>query len=468
MALKSFQLSTLFETLAAHSEGIVVVDDNAKIIWISDTYLSILPKLSITSASHLIGRRAQEVIPNTRLHDVVETGQPMMMDLMVSSAGTFLVSRIPLRDSKGRVTGAMGIVWLTDPIGSLRPLMSKFVAINHELKARHLPSGHARSVQYTLDDYLGKSAVVQELKKKVLRFASSGSAVLLLGETGVGKEILAQAIHDASPRRNGPFVAINVAAIPETLLEAELFGVAPGAYTGADKHGRRGKLELANTGTLFLDEIGDMPLAIQVKLLRVLQERVLEPLGANKLVAFDVRLISATSVDLQSKLETGAFRSDLYYRLSALPLRLPAIRDRVEDIPMLADSILQKIGESNAAPAKKLSREAVAKLSRGLWPGNYRQIRNVLEYAVVMCDSDSIRAQHIEDPLDACLLDGGIHPANMLKAPASQSGQSLAEQVREFERAVIRSTLDGLGGDKTRTAAALGISRASLYQKMKA
>ncbi len=181
---------------------------------------------------------------------------------------------------------------------------------------------------------------------------------------GPFKELIAQGLHDASLRRDGPFVAINVAAIPETLLEAELFGVAPGAYTGADKHGRQGKIELANQGTLFLDEVGDMPVAIQVKLLRVLQERVLEPLGSNKLVAIDVRLVSATSVDLEQKIRSGAFRADLFYRLSALPIRLPALRERVEDIPVIANAILASICEADRLPPKRLSREALTKLQR--------------------------------------------------------------------------------------------------------
>lgn len=467
MTLKSFQLSALFDTLAAHSEGIVLVDESARIVWISDAYLPILPKLSIKEASQLIGRNAQDVIPNTRLHEVVATGQPVMMDLMVSSAGTFLVSRIPLRDKKGRVTGAMGIVWLTDPIGSLRPLMSKFVAINHELKARHMPSGSARSVQYTLDDYLGNSGVVRELKRKVALFAQSGSAVLLLGETGTGKEILAQSIHEASSRKSGPFVAINVAAIPETLLEAELFGVAPGAYTGADKNGRRGKLELANTGTLFLDEIGDMPLSIQVKLLRVLQERVLEPLGANKLVAIDVRLVSATSVDLQAKLRTGAFRADLYYRLSALPIHLPAIRERVEDIPMLAESVLRRIAETDFLPPRKLTREALTKLSRGPWPGNYRQLRNVLEYAAVMCEGGLIRPEHIEITLQDAIATSRLTQIEPAKDTSFDTIRPLAEQTRAFERSIVQATIAMFNGDKNRAARELQISRASLYQKLK-
>jgi transcriptional regulator with PAS, ATPase and Fis domain len=192
-SLKSFQISALFDTLAAYSEGIVVVNETAEIVWMSDTYLSILPRLLISKAEDAIGRQVQDIIPNTRLHEVVKSGEPVMMDLMISSAGTFLVSRIPLRDATGHIAGAMGIVWLTDPLGSLRPLMSKFMEINRELIARHDRSKRTRRVQYTLADYLGTSQVVQDMKKKVLRCAQSTSAVLLLGETGVGKELVAKA-----------------------------------------------------------------------------------------------------------------------------------------------------------------------------------------------------------------------------------------------------------------------------------
>ncbi len=468
MSLQSFHLSALFDTLAAYSEGIVVVNAATEIVWISDAYLAILPKLSISKASQVIGRKVQDIISGTRLHEIVKSGEPMMMDLMVSSAGTFLVSRIPLRDMKGQISGAMGVVWLTDPFGSLRPLMSKFVEINQELIARRIPLKRTRGVQYTLDDYIGASPVVQQMKKKVMRCAQSNSAVLLLGETGVGKEIIAQALHDASPRSNGPFVAINMAAIPETLLEAELFGVAPGAYTGADKQGRRGKIELANHGTLFLDEIGDMPLSIQVKLLRVLQERVLEPLGSNKLVAVDVRLVSATSVDLEKKIRAGAFRADLFYRLSALPIRLPALRERTEDIPGIAHAILQSICEADRVPSKRLTREALSKLQRGAWPGNYRQIRNVLEYAIVMSDGNTVGPQHLDWSQGSVAPAVGSQDTNSVSNASVSADLPLADQVRAFERATIQAAIDAADGDKAAAARRLGISRASLYQKLRA
>lgn len=468
MSLKFFQLSALFEALAAHSEGIVVVNEAAEIVWISETYLSILPKLSVSKASQVIGRKVQDIIPNTQLHEVVKSGTPMMMDLMVSSAGTFLVSRVPLHDAKGRVTGAMGVVWLTDPLGSLRPLMSKFMELNGELLSRHSPSKRGRNVQYTLADYLGDSEIVQRMKDKVKRCAKSNSAVLLLGETGVGKELVAQGLHDASPRRGGPFVAINVAAIPETLLEAELFGVAPGAYTGADKQGRKGKIELANQGTLFLDEVGDMPLPIQVKLLRVLQERVLEPLGSNKLVAVDVRLVSATSVDLEEKIRSGAFRADLFYRLSALPIRLPALRERVEDIPIIANAILKSICNADQLRPKRLSPAALALLRGYSWPGNYRQLRNVLEYAVVMSDGDTILPRHM-DGIDKFAVPEKTVSFNAVRVVPSavESSWSLADQVRALERTVVLNAIASSGGDKALAAKRLGISRASLYQKLR-
>lgn len=468
MSLRSFQLSSLFDTLAAHSEGIVVINEAAEIVWISDTYLRILPSLSVSGPSEIIGQKVQETIPNTRLNEVLESGEPVMMDLMVSSAGTFLVSRIPLRNAEGRITGAMGVVWLTDSFGSLRPLMSKFIEINRKLgAARRAPAHPARRVQYTLADYLGSSPAVQEMKHKVLRCAKSSSAVLLLGETGVGKELIAQALHDASPRREGPFVAINVAAIPEALLEAELFGVAPGAYTGADKHGRTGKIEIANQGTLFLDEIGDMPLATQVKLLRVLQERVLEPLGSNKLVPVDVRLVSATSVNLEEKIRSGGFRADLFYRLSALPVRLPALYERAEDIPLIADRIVRSICEENQLPPKRLSPEVLRELQRRRWPGNFRQIRNMLEYAVVMSDGDTILMQHIDWNDDAVLFAREGAAAGFTPDATPDVNLTLAEQVRALERAAIQAALEATGGDKVRAAQRLGISRASLYQKLR-
>jgi transcriptional regulator with PAS, ATPase and Fis domain len=234
---------------------------------------------------------------------------------------------------------------------------------------------------------------VPEAKRRGRRGAASDSPVLLLGETGTGKELLAHAIHAASARAHKAFVSINSAAIPETLLEAEFFGTAPGAFTGAERKGRSGKLQLAEGGTLFLDEIGDMPLALQSKLLRVLQEKEYEPVGSNQMLRSDVRIIAATSIDLQAAMARGAFRADLYYRLNVLPIEVPPLRERLEDLPALCEAILAELGSQY-----ELEPEAQALLGRHGWPGNIRELRNVLERATLLADQPRLNVADLIAP----------------------------------------------------------------------
>ena len=261
--------------------GMLVVDRNHRIVWISEGYKRFLPALGHEEAD-FVGRRVEEVVPNTLMAQVVDTGQPMLVDLLTNQAGTFLVSRLPLRDDARRGDRR-------DGHGAARPSRDDHAAADDQVQP---PAARARrcarsssprsgAPKYTIASFIGSSPQAMEVKRQARRVAQTDSTVLLLGETGTGKELLAHAIHAASARARGAFVGVNIAAVPETLLEAEFFGVAPGAYTGADRKGRDGKFKLADGGTLFLDEIGDMPLALQTKLLRVLQEQEVEPLGSN-------------------------------------------------------------------------------------------------------------------------------------------------------------------------------------------
>jgi transcriptional regulator with PAS, ATPase and Fis domain len=307
------------------------------------------------------------------------------------------------------------------------------------------------------------------VKRQARKAAQSSSPVLLLGETGTGKELLAHAIHAASARARGPFVSVNIAAVPDTLLEAEFFGVAPGAYTGADRKGRDGKFKLADGGTLFLDEIGDMPLALQPKLLRALQEREIEPLGSNKLVPFDARVIAATSRDLVALVREGKFREDLYYRLNVLPVKVPPLRERRADIPALAEVLIEDIAMRNGAAPFELDAQALAMLASQRWRGNIRELRNVLEQAAMRSDSPRID----EALLAQVLADAGIERVPPAPQPPQHAGSAtagtlrpLAEQVAEVERRAIQAALAATGGNKLAAAKLLGISRAKLYERL--
>src|SRR5690606_19845529 len=306
----------------------------------NDQYRRFLPALGFEREEDFVGQPVSSVVHNTQMHRVLATGKPILIDLLDNRAGTFVVSRIPLRDDAGEVIGVLGIVLFDHPETTLQPLITKFARLEQDLKEAQRQLATQRRSKYTFASFVGTSPAAVEVKRQARRAAMSTSPVLLLGETGTGKELLAHAIHAASPRAGKPFVGVNMAAVPESLLEAESFGVAPGAYTGADRRGRDGKFKLADGGTLFLDELGDMPMALQAKLLRGLQEREVEPLGSNAVSRVDVRVIAATSVDLGQLVEERRFRADLYYRLNVLPIRLPPLRERVEDLEPLCEHLL--------------------------------------------------------------------------------------------------------------------------------
>ncbi len=263
--IRRHAVESLFDDLAASCEGVLAVDRDARIVWIDDKYQALLGL-----EGEVIGRVVEEVIPNSLMRQVVQTGEPRLLDIMEFSGRWFVVIRLPFRDGEGQVQGAIGFV-LYDKAEYLKPLFAKFSKLQEDLKRTRKELAGERRAKYTFSQFLGNSEVVREVKRLARRAAQMDSTVLLLGETGTGKELLAHAIHAASTRAPQPMVSVNVAAIPDTLLEAEFFGVAPGAYTGADRKGRQGKFQLADGGTLFLDEIGDMPLSMQTKLLRALQ-----------------------------------------------------------------------------------------------------------------------------------------------------------------------------------------------------
>ncbi|MBU0588459.1 MAG: sigma 54-interacting transcriptional regulator [Gammaproteobacteria bacterium] len=467
---------SMFELFANASEGMLLVDRQARVVWINDQYKRFLPALGFERVEDFVGHPVASVVQNTQMHQVLETGKPILIDLLNNQAGTFVVSRIPLRDSAGEVIGALGIVLFDQPETTLQPLINKFALLQRDLDEarRELASQRhsTRRSKYTFASFVGTSAATVEVKRQARRVAQSSSPVLLLGETGTGKELLAHAIHAASARSRGPLVSVNIAAVPDTLLEAEFFGVAPGAYTGADRKGREGKFRLADGGTLFLDEIGDMPLGLQAKLLRVLQEGEIEPLGSNTLQPFDARVIAATSRDLAKLVREGQFREDLYYRLNVLPIRVPPLRERLEDIPALVEVLGEEIALHSDAGQPELAPDALTLLAAQAWRGNIRELRNVLEQAVMRSDSSRIsRAQ-----LQAVLSEAGIEQLAPAVTPKGSgldgmlspapSLRPLAQQVAELEQQAIAAALAATGGNKLAAARMLGISRATLYERL--
>ncbi len=470
---------SMFELFASASEGMLLVDRQARVVWINEQYKRFLPALGFDRVEDFVGHPVASVVQNTQMHHVLESGKPILIDLLTNRAGTFVVSRIPLRDSAGEVIGALGIVLFDHAETSLQPLVGKFALLQRDLDdaRRELASQRIsqqkserngqRQSRYTFASFVGTSPAAVEVKRQARRAAQTSSTVLLLGETGTGKELLAHAIHGASARAASPFISLNIAAVPDTLLEAEFFGVAPGAYTGADRKGREGKFRLAHGGTLFLDEIGDMPLALQAKLLRALQEGEIEPLGSNKLLAFDARVIAATSRDLGKLVRQGEFREDLFYRLNVLPIRVPPLRERRSDIAALIEVLGEDMALRNGAQPPELSTEALALLAAQVWRGNIRELRNVLEQATMRSDTHRIEAAQVA----AVLRESGVElPPAQASSPASDKAAPaalpLAQQRAALEREAISAAMAQVRGNKAAAARLLGISRATLYGRL--
>jgi transcriptional regulator with PAS, ATPase and Fis domain len=454
---RAVAMPLLFDHLNAQCEGTIAVNRQARIVWINDKYAQ---KVGISDPRSVLGQEIERVLPASKLREVVESGQPSMLDLMAFGSEHFVVTRIPLRDEDGTLVGALGFV-LFDRARHLKPLMAKYNSLQSQLLATQHELAKARRARYTIAGFIGSSAAAAEVKRLARRAAQLDATVLLRGETGTGKELLAQGIHNLSPRANGPFVAVNVAAIPETLVEAELFGTAPGAFTGADRKGRIGKFEVANGSTLFLDEIGDLPLALQAKLLRVLQEQEVEPLGSNQVKPLNVRVIAATHIDLEAKVAAGQFRDDLYYRLNVLALQVPPLRERQADVPALVEHLLDDIANRSGQPPMELSNEALELLASQPWRGNVRELRNLLERAQLAGDG-----QLDSQALRALLIDPVTPPAPSPAAPPASSAQSLAEQLAQAERQALVAALQACAGNRQQAAERLGISRAGLYAKL--
>lgn len=450
--LRELVTNSLLSSFADMCEGVVIVDANTKVVWMNDRYTMLL---GIKNPDAVIGKPIEAVIPNSLMRQVVESGCPIMLDVMEFGAETFVVTRLPLRDDEDNIIGGVGLVLYDDP-RHLAPVVSHYQRMRADLACIERKLTEERRTKYSLSSFIGISPCAMEVKNLARRAARTSASVLILGETGTGKELLAHAIHAASPRAKAPFVAVNVAAIPETLLETEFFGVAAGAYTGAEKRGRDGKFKLADGGTLFLDEIGDMPLSLQAKLLRALQEKEVEPVGSSRLISIDVRVIAATSKNLEQMVADGLFRADLYYRLNVLTLTPPPLRHHMEDLPLLAESLIEQICRQQGIPLRGISEGGMERLRHYDWPGNVRELANILERALLISDRDN---------LDIAELDA-VMPAPRILPTTPSLG--IAEIVAQTERKVIHTALQTARGNKTQAAKLLGISRAALYEKIAA
>ncbi|MDD2480133.1 MAG: sigma 54-interacting transcriptional regulator [Victivallaceae bacterium] len=428
-------------------DGIVVVDATGIITLISKAYTDFLG----ISEKDAIGKHVNDVIENTRLPIALKTGKTEKAQLHLINGNYMVASRYPLIKD-GQIVGAIGKV-LFQNINDLNVLHKRINDLQNQLENFQSKANRLGQAKYSFQNIIGESDKLLLAKTMAQKGALTDSSILLLGESGTGKELFAHAIHQESVRAGKPFIKVNCAAIPQELLESELFGYKGGAFTGALKGGKMGKFETADGGTIFLDEIGDMPKSMQSKLLRVLQEKEIEKIGAQYPLSVDVRIIAATNKNLEELTAQGDFRADLFYRLNVFGIKIPSLRERPEDIDILIPYLLNKICSRMGKYVENISSEAIKKLNKYSWPGNIRELENVLERAVNLIGKEGvIESKHLSEKIGGQVIDNKI--------------TSLEESLQKCEIEVIEKAIAITKGNKAKAARLLNISRSKLYERL--
>jgi PAS domain S-box-containing protein len=400
-----------------------------------------------------IGKHVTDVVENSRMHIVAKTGKAEINVSHSIRGQKMLVQRIPIKEN-GKVIAVFGHV-LFKNIKDVGKLANQLSELQTQVKRYREELSSLRSTRYTFDNIIGKSPQIISLIEEARKSAATNLPILISGESGTGKELFAQSIHSSSKRQVESFIRLNCAAIPKDLLESELFGYEKGAFTGAQSTGKAGKFELAHRGTIFLDEIGDLPMEMQPKLLRVLEEKEIERIGGNRIIKTDFRLISASNQNLADMVERGQFRADLFYRLNVVPLHLPPLREREDDIIPLARHLLTLASEEGLHRGIDFSDEAEAILLRHSWPGNVRELSNVIERTLATNEDETIT------PAD---LPFYLHQAT--SNSVSTTCSLLKEVVAKAEKTAILDALKMTQHNKAQAAQLLGIHRTLLYKKM--
>lgn len=449
LTLANSQLTSIIQSM---SDGVIAFDERGIVTQVNPPAEQIIGRKS----KDLLGRPLKEILGDRACfidqlladHDSFSE-----VEVMVDSINGLihcLVSGKPILDDRGVITGGLMLV---RPIERVQKLVNRF------------SGAHAT---FYFKDIIGESVGIKEAVRMASLAASSMSTVLLQGESGTGKELFAQAIHNHSPRRRGPFVAVNCGAIPRELIASELFGYEEGAFTGAKRGGRPGKFELASGGTLFLDEIGEMPLEQQVALLRVLQEKKITRLGGDRVIPVDVRVICATNKNLLSEVEKGNFRRDLYYRVNVITINIPPLRERPEDIPIIFKHFLERICREWGRNLMDVDLEVLEYLKRYHWPGNVRELQNVVERMVNMAHGERITVENLPEEIYRPLHPENCETASFMHVVRIGDEREKRKSVQaERERRIILELLTKYGGNVSRVARELGLSRNTVYRKMK-
>jgi len=429
--------------------GALITDAEGYITHFNKTYGDFI------GVDHLkfIGKHCTEAVENTRMHIVAKTGIPEINRTQLIKGQNIVVHRIPIRKDN-KVVAVFGLVMFQD-IDEITKLAEKTSILESKIKAYEQELRLFRSTRYTIDSIIGKSIQTKNLKNEALKATSNSFPVLITGESGTGKELYAQAIHHACPRNIYPFMRINCAAIPKDLLESELFGYDKGAFTGANIKGKPGKFELAHRGTVFLDEVGDLPLEMQPKLLRVLEEKEFERVGGNTIIKSDFRLIAATNRNLEKMMSEGLFRKDLFYRMNVIQLSIAPLRERKDDVIPIANHLLERMSHEMFSFSANMEVAVKKALLNYSWPGNIRELSNVLERALATMEGKTIRLHNL--------------PLSLIRnqTPLVPNGSSLLRDIlARAEKEAIIDALKETKYNKVNAAKILGIHRTLLYKKM--
>ncbi|MCK8818038.1 sigma 54-interacting transcriptional regulator [Natroniella sulfidigena] len=434
---KKEKLDTILDS--AH-EGIVAVDDKGIITAFNPRAQRLFNKRK----GQALGKKVEEIIPNTKLDEVIKTGEEQLGSIQNVGEVKIATNRVPIKVGE-EIKGAVASFQDVTKIQKL------------EQKIRQQLNKKGLTAKYTLADIIGNSRKIKQIKNLAKEYGAVNSTVLLKGESGTGKELFAQGIHNCSQREGGPFVAINCSALPTNLLESELFGYEEGTFTGAKKGGKKGLFELAHNGTIFLDEIGEMDKALQARLLRVIQERRIMRLGARKVIPIDVRIIAATNRDLQAEIKQSNFRKDLYYRLNVLDLTIPPLRDRKEDIELIAEFLLNKKSRELNKSIREIDDQLMELLIDYSWPGNVRELENIIEKMIVIAKSEVIKKDDVDFIVERLDQEQEFNETGTLI--------NLDAPLEVIEQEIIKKVVER---EETKTAAAerLGITRSTLWRKL--
>jgi transcriptional regulator with PAS, ATPase and Fis domain len=439
----SDNLTFLSSVLDNPFEGILAIDDKGIIIYANSFFLNMLQ----IKEEDILGKKVWNTLPGCHLYDTVLQGYSQWGENLKIGGRDFLIVRFPIKRD-GKVVGAV-VKTIFPDMTTAKGIVSRIINPVKTMEPR-------RSL-YTCMDIIGETPPMLAAMKLARKAARTDSTLLITGESGTGKEVFAQAVHTRSIRRDRPFIKVNCAAIPDNLLESELFGFVDGAFTGATKGGKPGKFELAEGGTIFLDEIGDMSLPMQAKLLRVLQEKEIDRIGSTKSIPLDVRITAATNQELQKLVREGRFREDLYYRLKVIEIKIPPLREHRKDIPILADYLIRRINQRVGTNIQDIKPESMQLMMSYDWPGNVRELENILERAINQSEENQIDLTGLIAPVDGTYQE--------ISTPKVRQ-EGLRKTVDQKERDLILNALTRAGGNKAKAARILNIQRSVLYKKM--